>query len=196
MGLVGRKTSDVLQKHNWEIWSFYHQGMTPDEIAKKISCSSNLVVRAIKSLGLKIPKINNVRVGIKNQDRANRIIAAREDDQTYKEIGENWNISGERVRQILHSAGRSDLCGKMVRQKRQRDSYIFKHKLIRGMDARVSEILALRRQLFSWQKIGLIIYPNMEVGWAAQRCRRDVQRVAKRYNLNSDAAFYDLRNRR
>lgn len=48
--------------------------------------------------------------GFADKQRTAEIIKMREGKSTYQEIGARFGISKERVRQILHKAGRSDLC--------------------------------------------------------------------------------------
>ena len=92
-----------------------NQGRTVRELSSDFDCSAQTIKKAHALLGLPI----NVRVGGPRIPRPHTryrahwpaVIEMRESGMTYQRIGQAFGITRERVRQILHAAGRPDLCG-------------------------------------------------------------------------------------
>ena len=87
------------------------EGATISEMASALGVSYQVMRLAVIRLGLAVPRKNIVVP----KDRYREVVDLRESGLTYQQIGDRFGVSGECVRQILHSAGRSDLC---FRQKR------------------------------------------------------------------------------
>lgn len=115
-------TDNLLNRHRWDIMAMANDGKLATEIAKQLECSSNLVTRASKKLGISLPKPPPQARYQPDKRRGQRpdgwyrphwpkIIELREAGRTYQQIGDAFGITRERVRQILHQAGRSDLTG-------------------------------------------------------------------------------------
>ncbi len=84
-------------------------GMVANDLAEKYSCLAASVRYAAKKNGL---ALTHARRGPPRGTTFdyNDVVCMREGGATYLAVGNSFGVSRERVRQILHLEGRSDLC--------------------------------------------------------------------------------------
>lgn len=84
-----------------------NDGLTRAELADRFGVNYQTVCYTAKKYGLPISRAGK---GYQPTTDYSRVTELREQGWTYQKIGDELNISRERVRQILHIRGRSDLC--------------------------------------------------------------------------------------
>ena len=169
---------------------------------------SNTVENLLRSQGWQPnPNMRTLR----NKSRASQIIALRESKRTLQEIGDQFGISRERVRQILVSENRPDLFAPvrsghsiMVRSAcpicnepandphsthcSQRCAGLARRKP-NGISAKAEAAIPLRAEGLSWPKIGKML------GVREDSLHSACKRIIRQQGMNPDEhwAFYDLR---
>ena len=78
-------------------------------------CSPSVLRREVERRGFEVRDQWAHLRGVRHPKIA-EIIEQRERKRSYKEIGEQFGLSKERVRQLLHQSGRSDLCGHFLKR--------------------------------------------------------------------------------
>ena len=101
-------------ERRWEFLEMAARPLPRTRIAEHFGVMPQTVTNAAARLGIKLVNANTLRTGPRPETRYRdhwpHVIELREKGLTYQRIGASLGISRERVRQILHAAGRSDLC--------------------------------------------------------------------------------------
>lgn len=162
------------------------------EIARRMNVALPTVIGAAERYGIPLPKGKRGRAkGFGEKPNSRRIIsmiARRKNGATYQEIGEEFGITRERVRQVLWRV-RPDLCGGRIglglakraepsetvhcahcgRPKRvwpahvrQRENHYCGYACMSSdrRDGRTAQAYKLRMQGLTWQAVGALIWPD------------------------------------
>ena len=110
------RLDELINERRWEVLVAVHEANSMGELCSRLGASYYMTRRALTTLGIKNRWKRGWSPGQRRPGKAERdiaIIALREQDPplSYTEIGAHYQISRERVRQILNARDRPDLCG-------------------------------------------------------------------------------------
>jgi hypothetical protein len=109
---LGLFESFAMRRERKRVLAFglWHLGHSIKDAADIAKFSANLLARELHNYGFIPTTYVKSKKDFMVSERTQDIVALREGGGTYQAIGDKWGISRERVRQILHKCGRSDLC--------------------------------------------------------------------------------------
>ena len=139
---------DTEKLARWTEWQrlYLDEGFTTTAIAARVGVTGNQVAYGLKRLGTTMRK-KGPQPGVHDASRDARIIELARAGKTYTEIGREFGITRERVRQLLKIAGLSgDEIHALVAARHVKPVVTHKHCALCGNDIPVEEWAAHRKE--------------------------------------------------